>query len=207
MRIYKIDVNIVEDHTMLAEGLTHALNQSETIHVSQTFSTLEECWQTLQKRRPDVLLLDISMPDGDGIAFCQRVVAEFPRIRILAMTCHDEYSIVQKALDSGAHGYMLKSSSIQELQRGIIQVYQGEKFIGKEVKEILHHGAETRVFLTDVEQDILRLICAGNTNPEIAQKLYMSTETIKWYRKRLLAKFKVKNTVELVLLAIQEKLL
>ena len=207
MKKYKIDVNIVDDHTMLTEGLSQAINKSENAHVSHTFKTLESCRQALKTRRPDVLLLDISMPDGDGIKFCQQVVAEYPQVRVLAMTCHDEYSLIQRMLNSGAHGYILKSSPVTELLNAISLVYQGENYISEEVDRIIQQGAAQQVPLTGTELDILRLICAGHTNPEIAEQLYLSTETVNWHRKRLLAKFRVKNTVGLVSLAIQEKLL
>lgn len=115
MMKYRIDVNIVDDHAMLAEGLTEALNRSANIHVSRSFTTLAECRAALKERRPDILLLDISMPDGDGIAFCQQVTADFPKVRIVAVTIHDEYSVIRRMLDAGVHGYVLKSAAIDEL--------------------------------------------------------------------------------------------
>ena len=203
---YKIDVNIVDDHTMLTEGLTDAINHSNTAHVSRTFTTLEACQQAMKERRPDVLLLDISMPGGNGIDFCRQVVSDYPKMKVLAITIHDEYSVIQRMLDSGAHGYVLKSASVQELLDAISAVYQGERYISREVEDIIRQGESKAVVLTTVEQNILRLICEGYTNPEIATKLNLSTETVNWYRKRLLAKFGAKNTVTLVKQALTEKI-
>ncbi len=153
------------------------------------------------------LMLDISMPGGSGINFCQQVVSDFPRMKILAITIHDEYSVIQRMLDSGAHGYVLKSASVQELLDAITAVYQGERYISHEVEDIIRQGESKAVVLTTVERSILRLICEGHTNPEIAVKLSLSTETVNWYRKRLLTKFGAKNAVGLVTLAIKERLL
>lgn len=207
MNTYKIDVNIVDDHTMFSEALAEAINRSEEAHVSRTFTTLEACSHTLAERRPDILLLDISMPDGNGIAFCQQMLTEYPMMKVVAITYHDEYSIIRRMLDSGVHGYVLKNASVRRLLDAIVRVYHGEQYIDEEVQNILNRGEASTVFLTNAERDILCLICEGCTNPQIAKRLSFSTETVNWYRKRLLAKFNVSNTVSLVTIALREHLL
>lgn len=207
MTIYRIDVNIVDDHTMLNEGLSEAINRSETARVSRTFTTFDECRTALQERRPDVLLLDISMPDGDGIDFCQWAVKEYPKMKVIAVTIHDEYSIIKRMLATGVHGYVLKSSPIDELLKAIVSVWQGKNYISHDVKEIVRQGSASAIILTPVEQNILRLLCDGCTNPQIAQHMNLSVETVNWYRKRLLAKYGTRNTVQLVSLVLKERLL
>ena len=207
MKKYKIDVYIVDDHTMLNEGLTDAINRSETVHVSHCFTTLADCRAALTERCPDVILLDISMPDGDGTAFCQWVVSEYPKIKVVAITIHDEYCIIQRMIDAGVHGYVLKSAPIEELIRAIEQVWKGRRYISPAVEAIIQQDGSKAVVLTRPEQDILCLVCKGCSNPEIADHLHLSTETVKWYRKRLLAKFGVKNTVNLVTLVLKERLM
>lgn len=204
---YKIDVNIVDDHIMLTEGLAEAINQSEIAHVSHTFPTIESCRLTLTKRVPDILLLDISMPDGNGIEFCKQVLAQYSSIKIIAITCHNEYSIIKNTIDNGAHGYLLKNTSVSELLEAISTVYHGKQYVSDEVSLILKKGETEHIFLTEVEKNVLRLICKGYTNPQIAEHICLSTETINWYRKRLLAKFNVKNTVNLVTLVLRDHLL
>lgn len=206
MTKYRIDVNILDDHTMVCEGLADAINRSEVAHVNRMFSTIESCRQAFKDRRPDILLLDISIPDGDSIAFCQEIIDSYPKVKIIAVTIHDEYSVIRRMLDSGIHGYILKSSPIETLLRAIVSVWQGEQFVSPEVKDILQQGATRYVMLTPVEQHILRLICDGLTNPQIAERLSLSVETVNWYRKRLLAKFSAKNTVMLVKQALKEQL-
>ena len=201
---YKIDVYIVDDHVLLNDGLTNVINQSDTMHVSRCFTTLEACRTALAVRTPDVLLLDISMPDGDSAIFCQWVVSEYPKVRILAVTIHDEYCIIRRMLESGVHGYVLKSASISELTLAIEQVWRGNRYISPAVESILEQSGSEAIVLTKPERSILRLVCDGRSNAEIADELNLSPETIKWYRKRLLAKFGVKNTVCLVKRAIEQ---
>lgn len=207
MKKYKIDVYIVDDHTMLNEGLTDAINRSETVHVSHCFTTLADCRTALAERTPDVLLLDISMPDGDGTAFCQWVTSEYPKVRIVAVTIHDEYCVIQRMLEAGVHGYVLKSAPIEELLTAIGQVWKGVRYLSPAVEDIIRQSGSKAIVLTKPEQNILRLVCQGHSNPEIADRLHLSAETVKWYRKRLLAKFGVNNTVNLVTLAVKGSLL
>jgi DNA-binding NarL/FixJ family response regulator len=207
MKQYRIDVNIADDHVMVCEGLANAINRTGDIHVSRSFNTLEACRQALSSSRPDVLLLDISLPDGDGIAFCQEVIASYPKLKIIAATIHDEYSVIRRMLDVGVHGYVLKSSSIEQLIEAIRQVWQGERYLSPEVEAIIEQAQGHVVALTEVERNILRMICDGMTNPQIAKILNLSTETINWYRKRLLSKFGVKNAVSLAALVIREKII
>ena len=206
MKNYLIDVYIADDHQMVCEGLSELINNSGKAHVSRTFNTLEACRLALEERRPDVLLLDLSMPDGDGVAFCQQMVNTYPNVRIVAVTIHDEYSMIQRMMECGAHGYVLKNSPVEELIEAIVSVWQKRQYISPQVEAILREGKSNSVVLTDVEAHILRLICDGHTTPEIATILNLSTETVNWYRKRLLAKFGMKNTVSLVRKAIEEKL-
>lgn len=203
---YRIDVNILDDHTMVCEGLADAINRSDVAHVSRTFNTIESCRQAFRERRPDVLLLDISIPDGDGAAFCQEVIQSCPKVKVVAVTIHDEYSVIRRITDLGIHGYVLKSSTVDTLLEAIVSVWQGRRYISAEAETILRQRAAQAVSLTAVEQSILRLVCDGMTNPQIAAQLNLSTETVNWYRKRLLAKFGVNNTVSLVRQALKEQL-
>lgn len=207
MKKYLIDVFIADDHQMVCEGLSEMINKSGKAHVSRTFNTLEACRVALQERRPDVLLLDLSMPDGDGVAFCQHIVSTYQNVRVVAVTIHDEYSMIQRMVECGAHGYVLKSSPIEELIQAIVSVWQKQQYVSPQVENILREGKSHSVVLTDVEKKILRRICDGHTNPEIALDLNLSTETVNWYRKRLLAKFNVRNTVGLVRNVLEQKLL
>lgn len=207
MTKYRIDIYIVDDHTMLNEGLTEVLNKSDMMHVSRCFTTLTECQTALRQRQPDILLLDISMPDGDGVEFCQWLVKEYPKVKVIAVTIHDEYSIIRRMLEVGVHGYILKSAPMEELVKAICSVWKGQTYVSPQAEEIIRKGSSMTVTLTSVEQNILRLICDGLTNPQIAKQIGLSGETVNWYRKRLLAKLGVKNTVNMVTLVMKEHLI
>ncbi len=207
LKQYKIDVNIVDDHVMFTESVSEMLNQVETIRVSRTFYTLESCRQSLHERRPDVLLLDISMPDGSGIDFCEEVIKDYPKMKIVAVTAYNEFSIIKRMLDNGAHGYLLKRSTIAELVNAVQCVWQGERYISPEVQSIISESEQHTVSLTNVERNILQLLCEGYTNPEVAVRMHLSTETVNWYRKRLLAKYDVRNIVGLVSLVMKKKII
>lgn len=207
MNKYRVDVNIVDDHTMFAEGLAAAVNKSDVLHVSRLFTTQEACRQALCERRPDVLLLDISMPDGSGVAFCEEMLEAHPKMKLVAITIHDEYSVIQRMLDVGVHGYLLKSSSVEELEDALVRVWKGERYVSPQVADILRQADTSKVFLSAIEKQVLELLCLGHTNPEIANRMHLSTETINWYRKRLLSKFGVRNTASLVALVLREHIL
>lgn len=201
-----IDVYIADDHTMLVEGLTAAINSSENARVSHTFLTLADCRKRLASKQPDVLLLDISMPDGSGVEFCGEVVATYPLVKIIAITSHNEYSIARQMLDNGAQGYILKNSSSEELIEGIESVCRGKRYICDEINSIIKHGSANEVYLSPREKNILKLIVEGCTNSEIAERIFLSADTVSWYRKKLLVKLGVKNTASLVKLVVTERL-
>lgn len=204
---YKIDISIVDDHTMLVEGLSEAINRSNIAHVSHCFSTLEECRQRLAQWVPDILLLDISMPDGCGIDFCKQIRKQYPALRIIAITCHDEFSVIQRMIEIGVQGYILKTAPVQEVLEAITTVYRGEQYLCSEVTSILERGGEKHIFLTPTEHDVLDGICKGLTNPQIAEQIHLSIDTVNWYRKRLLTKFNVNNSVSLALIAVRDQLI
>lgn len=204
---YKIDVYIVDDHTMLNEGLTDAINRYDTVHVSRCFTTLADCRTTLAERSPDVILLDITMPDGDGVDFCQWVISEYPKVKVVAVTIHDEYCVIKRMLSAGAHGYVLKNAPVGELIKAIEQVWKGQRYICPEIEEVISQAGSMLPVITKQEQSILRYVCDGLTNVEIGERMSLSAETIKWYRKRLLSKFGMKNTLQLVKLVMKEHLL
>ncbi len=207
MKTYRIDVNIVDCRPLIAEGLTALVNQSETARVSHTFSSLEACRKMLEERRPDVLLLDLAMPDRESLEFCHEMLTTHPRMRIIVLSLYSEYALVKRLLKSGVHGLMLMNASGNELLDTIARVYRGENYICPEVEEVLRQGSETEVAITKAERGILCRLCDGRTNPEIASELDVSVETVNWYRKRLLAKFRVGNTVQLVNKVLKERLL
>jgi DNA-binding NarL/FixJ family response regulator len=192
---------------MLVEGLIASINESEVATVTGTSYTLAECRKVLLVQLPDVLLLDLNLPDGSGIDFCAEVKQAYPSVKILVLTSHDVYSIAKRVMDNGASGYILKNSLSEEVIAGIEAVMNGETFLCNEIDALMRKRTEQPVWLTARERELLRLIVDGYTNQEIADKIFLSVETIKTYRKNLILKLGAKNSMMLVKLAIEKKLI
>lgn len=200
-----IQVHITDDHKMLVEGLLSAINESGVAQVVGTSYTLEECRKALAFDLPDVLLLDISMPDGNGIDFCAEIHAKYPSMKVLMLTSYDEFTIVNRAIAAGASGYILKSAVSKEVLEGIQATVAGEIYFSKEIDRLMKKRIDSTVWLTAREQELLRHIVDGYTNQEIAEKMFLSIETVKTYRKNLVQKLGTKNVADLVHIAMRDK--
>ncbi len=203
-----INVAIVDDHRMLIEGIAKAIVESRVATVTGTYHSLAECRIGLARSLPDVLLLDIHLPDGNGVEFCKELHELYPGLKILILTSFGEMSIPRRALRNGAMGFVLKNALMEEVINGIATVNAGEVFLCGEVERMMKRTRTHEVvWLTVREREMLRLIAKGYSNPEIAQMLLLSEETIKTYRKNLLLKFHARNSVDMVLQAIEQKLI
>ncbi|MDH6358627.1 response regulator transcription factor [Parabacteroides sp. PF5-9] len=202
-----INVHITDDHKMLVEGLAASINESGIATVVGVSYTLSECRKALQSTSVDVLLLDISLPDGSGVDFCEEVIRRYPEMKVLILTSHNEYSIAKRVMENGASGYILKNALSEEVTAGIEAVMNGEIFLCDEIDILIRKKNEQQIWLTSREQELLRLIVDGHTNQEMAEKLYLSIETIKTYRKNLILKLGAKNSMILVKMAIENKLI
>ena len=200
-------IHITDDHKMLVEGLCNSINESNVATVSGISHTLAECRNALRNQKFDILLLDLNLPDGSGIDFCVEVKKKYPDIKILILTTHDEYSIAKRVLENGASGYILKNSLSEEVIAGIEAVMNGEIFLCEEIDILIKKQSSQPIWLTARERELLQLIVDGYTNKGIADKLFLSVETIKTYRKNLILKLGVKNSMMLVRMAIEKKLI
>ena len=154
-----------------------------------------------------MLLLDVGLPDSNGLDLCKELKADFPAVKILALTTHNEYSIVRQMLDNGASGYLIKNAMPDEILAGIKAVYAGETFLCHEINLLMKKPSDKHIWLSERERQLLKLISEGLTNGEIADKIFLSPETIKGYRKNLLLKLGAKNTAVLVKIALEQKLI
>ncbi len=201
-----IHVQIVDDHKMLAQGLEKMINESGIAKVTHTFFTLSECRNVLAFYQPDVLLLDIHLPDGNGIDFCAEIKSRYPDVKVLAFTSHTELSLAKRILGNGASGFIFKNAACEEVIEGIETVYNGNAFLCEELVALMKTQPRRGKWLTSRECELLKLITEGYTNLEIAKKIYLSPETIKGYRKNLLQKLGAKNTAAMVRIALDQKL-
>lgn len=192
---------------MFVEGLTASINESGIAKVTGVSYSLEECRRDLSSETAEVLLLDISLPDGNGIDFCGEIHQKYPDMKILVLTSHDEYSIAKRVMGNGASGYILKNSLSEEVIAGIEVVANNKIFLCDEVDILLKEHTDKPVWLSSREQELLRLIVDGYSNQEMAEKLFLGIETIKTYRKNLIQKLGAKNSMILVKMAIEKKLI
>ncbi len=197
---------IVDDHKILVEGLNRLINDSGIAQVIRVGHSAKECRSLLRRELPDVLLLDIELPDGNGVDLCAELKQTYPGLKILALTSYGEYPVIRRMLESGAMGYILKNAMAEEIYEGIATVAAGDTFLCHEVDVLLRRKDNDELWLSPSEQRLLKLIVEGYTNPEIADKLCLSLKTVKGYRQNLLFKLGAKNTSVLVGMAIKQKL-
>jgi len=200
-----ITVHITDDHKILVEGLQLLINESKKVKIIGISHSLKECRKALMKQTPDVLLLDLNLPDGSGIDFCAEIHKMYPQIKILILTTHDEYSTAKSVLENGASGYILKNAMSEEVIAGIETVANGEIFLCEEIDILMQKKTQQKIWLTSREKELLRNIANGYTNQEIANNMFLSVETVKTYRKNLILKVDAKNSMILVKMAIENK--
>lgn len=201
-----IRVAIVDDHKVLAEGLEHIINSSGLGQVTNKAYSIADCREMLEHSRPDVLILDVSLADGNGIDLCPEIRKKYPDVKILMLTSYAESVVIARALEEGALGYVLKNSMPEEIIEGICTVASGERFLCDEAQSLLKKNHERQIPLSPREREILKLIVEGYTIREISDKLYLGFETVRSYCKYLHTKLDVRNTASLVRKAIEQKL-
>jgi DNA-binding NarL/FixJ family response regulator len=203
-----IKVFIVDDHYMVIEGIRSLLQHEKMIDWAGHASSAASCMDFLQQQQPDVILMDINLPDKSGIELCGEVKQQYPAVFIIGLSTFNQQSFIERMINNGASGYVLKNATGNELMEAIGTVIKGRSYLSHEVAQTLRkeHGEDVPV-LTRREKEVLELIANGFTNNEMAQKLFISITTVDTHRKNLLTKFNVKNTALLIKAALQNKLI
>jgi DNA-binding NarL/FixJ family response regulator len=192
---------------MVIEGMRSMLLQLPEVEVCGYAMNAASCIGYFVHNDADIVLLDISLPDQNGMDICNQLLKRKPHLRIIALTNHEQISYLQGMKEAGAKGYLLKNASIQKISEAIEMVMTGsESWLGnKNIKDSF--GSQNEMLLTRREIEVLRLIAAGMTNQEIADKLFVSASTIDSHRKNLITKLQVKNTAALIAAAFEKKIL
>jgi DNA-binding NarL/FixJ family response regulator len=210
-----IRVLIVDDHAILRDGIRSLLERQEGIAVVGEASNGREALDRVSELQPDIVLMDVAMPEMDGLEATRRVKEDYPNVRILILTQHDNQEYVTPLLQAGASGYVLKRSGGREVVTAIRQVYEKGAFLEPGVaRQVLHDYAQAtevtqadRPSLTERERQVLELVVEGKSNREIALALVISPKTVSVHRSNIMAKLDVHNSVELVRYVMQHNLL
>ena len=211
-----IRIVLADDHTIVRNALKMLLNHQPDIEVVGTASNSQETYDVVAKLRPDIVLLDISMPPGEsGVVTAGRIHADFPDVKIIMLTMHADKEYLLYTVQIGVSGYILKNVPEEELLEAIHTVYNGSDYISKEMVPYLIDGFVNRheegkggyLSLRERELEILSLIARGYGNKEIGEKLFISVKTVESYRAKIMNKLGLKTRAELVDYALKKKLL
>ena len=194
-----IKLFIVDDHYMVIEGVHAMLQNEKNIEWMGHATNADSCLFFLKNHRPDVILMDISMPGKTGIELCKEVKEQFPAIYVIALTTFNQGSYISKMMDNGASGYVLKNASKEELLVAIETAYKGKEFLSFEAAvSIRKNDSENEIILTRREKEVLELVAGGFTNAQIAEKLFIGLTTVISHRKNIAEKFKTNNIASLM---------
>jgi DNA-binding NarL/FixJ family response regulator len=209
----KIRIIITDDHQLFRNGLKILLNAFQEFEVVAEASNGEEFLRILRNTPADVVLMDINMPEMDGIEATRKGLKINPDIEIIALSMYGEEEYYYKMVDAGAKGFLLKDSDISEVKEAILTIRKGGSYFSQEllyhvIQKIKHRELESKsANLSKREKEILVKICEGLSNQEIAETLFISKRTVDKHRANLLGKTNSKNTASLILFAIRNKLI
>lgn len=203
-----LNLLLVDDHAIVTDGLLALLGEESSVHIKGIARNGREAIDMVRVLKIDVILMDIDMPEMNGIDATRVIRKEFPDIRIVILTMHDEKAMINVLLEAGADGYLLKNSSKADVLDAIHQVAKGEQHLSDEVQAVLmkpdsHAQAGVLAELTEREVEVLKYIAEGLSNKEIGERLFISHRTVDTHRTNLMQKLEVHNIAGLVRTAIQ----
>jgi DNA-binding NarL/FixJ family response regulator len=204
-----IKVYIVDDHAVVIEGIYSLLQTEKEIEMVGYANNAANCLQYFATHTADVILMDISLPDMNGVDLCKQVKKNYPGVMILALSTFNQGTYVRKMMESGASGYLLKNAGKQEIIEAIKIVVKGKTYFSFDAGQALKSTQPESSIppLTKREKEVLVNIAEGLTNTQIAEKLFISIDTVDSHRKNLYTKLNVKNTAMLIRFAVENNLL
>ena len=209
----KISILLVDDHRLLLDGLRVSLNSKPGWDVVDTASNGLEASRLAKKLKPDIVILDISMPKMNGIEAARRIKADSPKTRIIMLSMHLDRRFITESLKAGAAGYLLKDSAFQEVVEAITEVLKGELFFSRKIHDMVmtdyvrlikENDAPPFSDLSTREREVLQMLAEGNTTKEIASALFVSVKTIESHRKQIMDKLNIHSIAGLTKYAIRE---
>lgn len=202
----EIRVLIVDDHAILRDGIRSLLERQEDIHVVGEATNGREAIERVQELLPDLVLMDVAMPEMNGLEATRQIKARFPQVRVLILTQHDDHEYVEPMLRAGASGYVLKRSGGREVVNAIRQVYEHGAYLEPSITRQVIEGITqpepktpaSKVELTGRETQVLQHLIDGKSNKEIALLLGISPKTVSVHRSNLMVKLGVRSSVDLL---------
>lgn len=212
----KIRVALIDDHLLFRRGMAAILKTYDEVEITLQASNGAALLAKLEENTVDVILLDLEMPEMDGIQTTKKLKIQFPAIKVLILSMYDDDHFIQHLMEVGANGYLLKDAEPDEVILAVQSVYESGFYFNARVSKVVLAGLAKKnkvkpvfrgnVQLTDREVEVLRLICEEQTNNEIGKKLFLSPRTVEGYRNRLLEKTNVRNTAGLVVFALKNRI-
>jgi two-component system response regulator NreC len=202
---------LADDHAVVRDGLVNLVNGQPDMEVVGEASDGREAWQRIGELQPDVVIMDVSMPDWNGVEATTRVKQDWPDIKVLALSMHEDKSYLRSLLEAGASGYVLKRSAASELIRAIRVVASGGTYLDPSLSAAVVESFVRRQnvremegnSLSDREGEVLRCIAQGYTNKEIASQLAVSVKTVETYKSRSMEKLDLRSRADIVRYALQ----
>ena len=209
-----IRILIADDHSVVRSGLRALLQRTAGFAVVAEASSGEEAVRLAQEHKPDVAILDISMPGMNGVEATRLIKKDNPDLKVLILTIHESEEYVWQVIRAGANGYVLKNADRADLRTAVRSVFEGHRFFSPSVSDMIVNEFERRVrdegasrkwpeALTQRETEVLRFVAQGMTNKEIAEKLLLSVRTVNTHRTNIMGKLDIHDTAGLVRYAIQ----
>lgn len=208
-----IRVLLVDDHHIVRKGIRSSLQEHPEISVVGEASNGKIAVEKASELSPDIILMDINMPEMSGSKATKIIQDRFPKIKIIALTVHDNQEYVKEILDSGAQGYLLKNTTPEQLVLAVKSVAEGGAFFSPSVSRLMleHYKTEAKgskkSAITPREKQVLAMLVDGNSNKEMAAHFNLGVRTIETHRAQLLKKTGARNSIELCRLAIEQKLI
>lgn len=194
---------IVDDHYLVIEGIRSMLQNEKNMEWMGHAMNAASCLAFLKHQQPDILFMDINLPDKSGVDLCKEVSERFPAVSIIGLSTFNQQPVIRNMMDNGAMGYVLKNAAKHEILHAITTVRLGKTFLSFEAGQSLLETADGAPEITRREKEVLQLIAEGLTNAEIAAKLFISVPTVNAHRKSLIEKFDAANTAVLIAKAIK----
>jgi len=204
-----INIILVDDHSIFRESLKRLLMAEKIGNVIAEARNGKEFLEIIENTLPDLVLMDIAMPIMDGVEATRRAIDKHPGLQIIALSMFGDEKYYQKMIEAGAKGFVLKNADIDELENAISEVISGGNWFSNELlRKVIFSMSKDNVneLLSSREHEVLRFICKGYSNEQIAQELNLSFDTIKWHRSNILSKTGCKNTASLIMYSIRNKL-